>query len=295
MSAFKPMLASPVDFQHVDFSNTWVSAKLDGIRAIIIDGVVMARSLKPIPNIVVQDMFGNRPELEGYDGELIVGEPNSPTVYRDTYSGVMSKTGAPDVKFYAFDHIKRPNDEYYQRFGAVEPHEGVVKVMNHPVMSQLDVLYIEQMYLNRGYEGVMLRAFSGPSSRYKYGRSTAKEASLLKLKRMQSDEATVVGYVEEMENLNEAKTNELGHTQRSSHAENKRGKDRLGALICKTDDGIEFNIGTGFDHSDREALWKVREKLPGLHVKFKSFSIGVKEAPRFPVFLGLRDQIDMSA
>ena len=70
---FKPLLASPVEWKHLDYSNLWVSPKLDGIRAIIRDGVVMSRSLKPIPNKHVQRILGNSPGIEGYDGELIVG------------------------------------------------------------------------------------------------------------------------------------------------------------------------------------------------------------------------------
>ena len=41
----------------------------------------------------------------------------------------------------------------------------------------------EQRYLAQGYEGVMLRHPAGP---YKPGRSTAREAWLLKLKRLRT-------------------------------------------------------------------------------------------------------------
>jgi DNA ligase-1 len=42
------------------------SAKIDGVRALVKDGKVLSRSLKPIPNRHVQEMFGS---LEGADGE----------------------------------------------------------------------------------------------------------------------------------------------------------------------------------------------------------------------------------
>jgi DNA ligase-1 len=61
---FKPMLASPADMSKLRFP-LWLSPKLDGIRALVINGVVMSRSLKPIPNQHVQSLFGH---LEGYDG-----------------------------------------------------------------------------------------------------------------------------------------------------------------------------------------------------------------------------------
>jgi len=50
------------------------SPKLDGIRAIVRNGQVLGRSLKPLPNKLIQRMLG-REDLEGLDGELIVGNP----------------------------------------------------------------------------------------------------------------------------------------------------------------------------------------------------------------------------
>src|SRR5574340_811751 len=99
IDGFRPMLASPVDFDKLKYDDLYLSPKLDGIRAVVIDGVVMSRSLKPIPNRHVQKRFRH---LEYYDGELIVGPANSPTVYRDTNSGVMAKDGDPDVRFHVF-------------------------------------------------------------------------------------------------------------------------------------------------------------------------------------------------
>lgn len=297
---FKPLLAAPADLSKLDYGNLWLSPKLDGIRAIIINGVVMSRSLKPIPNKHVQNLYGLE-ELEGFDGELIYGEPNSPTVYRDTNSAVMSRDGYPDVWFHAFD-LANVNEDYYKRrerltlhLGCFEPALGVKVVPQHTIKDELRLIELEEKYLAQGYEGVMLRKYCGPDSRYKFGRSTTKEGTLLKLKRFEDAEATVIGFEEEMENGNEATTNALGQTERSSHKQNLVGKGRLGALICHTDAGVEFNIGTGFTAADRQSLWQARESLPGRLVKYKSFAIGVKDKPRFPVFLGWRDPIDTSA
>lgn len=291
MSTFKPLLASPVDWRYIDYSNLWLSPKLDGIRAIVIGGVVMSRSLKPIPNAHVQLLFG-RAELEGYDGELICGEPNSPTVYRDTNSAVMSRDGQPDLRFYVFDHIGDPGLEYQQRFDRLQLHDGVHLLDQHSPRDEATLLALEEGYLNVGYEGVMLRRYHGPLSRYKFGRSTAKEGTLLKLKRMESSEAEVIGFEEEMQNCNEATTNSLGHTERSSHKAKMLGKGRLGALVCRTPDGIEFNIGTGFTAADRSALWAERDRVIGRIVTYDHFPLGRKDAPRFPSFKGFRSVID---
>lgn len=291
---FAPLLAKPVEFKHLDYSNLWLSAKLDGIRCIIINGVAMSRKLIPIPNKHVQQIIGNRPELEGYDGELICGPANAPDVYTRTYSATMAVEGVSDVGFHVFDHITNPLDEYHQRYNQVRGHRWVTKMEQHPVQSEQDVLELERYYLEMGYEGVMLRAFRGPNSFYKYGRSTPKECTLLKLKRFTDAEATIIGFQEQMRNDNEAVKDELGHTKRSSHAENKVGKGTLGALVCcDIESRAEFNIGTGFDDETKQDLWDRQAELMGHIVKYKSFKLGVKDAPRFPVYLGLRSPIDM--
>jgi DNA ligase-1 len=292
MSVFKPLLAANVEFEFVDYTNLWVSPKLDGIRAIIVNGEVLSRSLKPIPNSYVQRMFGRR-QLDGYDGELIVGEPNSATVYRDTCSAVMSRDGVPEVTFHVFDHFADPELEYQQRYERLQYHGGVQLVEQHQVRDEAALLALEQGYLQQGYEGVMLRKYHGEQSRYKFGRSTAREGTLLKLKRFTDDEAVVYGVEEELENRNEATTNALGHTERSHHLANKVGKWSLGNLLCRTPEGVEFSIGTGFSSRERKELWRIRDTLPGRIVKYKSFRGGVKDAPRFPVFLGWRDPIDL--
>lgn len=288
--AFKPLLASAVEFDQLDYSNLWMSAKLDGIRAIKLNGILVSRNLKPIPNNYVQGLFAvNLPE--GWDGELIVGEPTDKDCYRNTNSGVMSKTGTPDVRFYVFDHADMPGKEYWKRYESLRDGDRIVKVQQLPCESHAELLDHEQWLLSLGYEGVMLRAFRGPRSLYKYGRSTAKETTLLKLKRFSDKEAEIIGVQELMKNGNEATTNALGRTERSSHKANLIPMGTLGALVCRLD-GIEFCIGTGFDQATRDQLWGERHSLPGQLAKFKSFDIGVKEAPRFPVFLGLRDPID---
>lgn len=80
--SFKPMLGKDADFNKLRFP-LLASPKLDGVRAIIINGVVMSRSLKPIPNKHIQTLFA---DCEYLDGELIVGDPTSKTVYKDTVS-----------------------------------------------------------------------------------------------------------------------------------------------------------------------------------------------------------------
>lgn len=288
---FKPMLAGAVDLAKLRYP-LLASAKLDGVRAMIIRGRVMSRSLKEIPNGFVQARF-RYSELEGLDGELIVGDPRSKTCYRDTVSGVMRIEGTPAVDLYVFDYIGAPTNTYKLRLerniiGKKLP-QHVHVLPQHYVMNESALLKLEEKLLSEGYEGLILR---DPAGHYKYGRSTANEGWLLKLKRFVDAEFEVIGFEERMHNGNEATTNELGRTARSSHQAGKSGRGDLGALILQGD-GFTFNVGTGFDDSDRAAIWNNRDDFIGKFAKVKYFAIGMKDAPRHPVFLGWRDKKDM--
>lgn len=285
---FKPMLASEADLSRLIFP-VIASAKLDGVRAIVKNGVVLSRTMKPIPNEGIQLAFDH---LEHFDGELIFGDPTSPTCYRDTVSSVMSKyKDWANVYFYAFDHTEHPDRDYVSRFQTLTAdarrfHDTAnLKLLpQHHIMYLRSLLAFEQQKLDEGFEGVMLRQ---PHSPYKFGRSTTKEGILLKLKRWKDAEFTVVGFEERMENTNEKTMNELGYSERSSHMENKVPRGDLGALVLQFDEST-FNCGTGFTDEERSEIWNNKVKHLGQRAKVKFFAIGNYDLPRHPVFLGWR-------
>ena len=290
---FKPMLATDADLDKLRFP-LLASAKLDGVRAVVRDGVVYSRSNKPIPNTFVQNEFAH---LEHFDGELIVGDPSGKSVYRDTVSHVMSHDKEKyDLRFFVFDHVEELVSEYSRRAKKLKDEvkdfrNFSVVLHDQKLIKTLDaLLQYEEDMLDEGFEGLILRS---PDAPYKMGRSTVKEGYLLKLKRFVDSEALVIGFEERMHNGNEAVTSELGRTKRSSHKAGKRGRGDLGALVCRSSEGVEFSIGTGFNDAEREAFWANRDQFLGKFAKFKFFPVGVKEAPRHPVFLGWRDEKDM--
>lgn len=290
---FKPMLACDHDPEFLKFPY-YASPKLDGVRATVMNGKVYARSKKLIPNAQVQYLFGHQ-AYNGLDGELIVGAPNAPDTYRNTVSGVMAKDKMPNVTFNVFDHVEHAAQGWKHRFTIAK---GIACRAGAPALTFLPHVPIadaeqldkyEAFCLDQGYEGVMLRS---PDGLYKHGRATAREGTLLKVKRFSDSEAEVLEVIEEMHNGNEATTSELGRTKRSSHKENKTGKGRMGALrVRDLTTGVEFSIGTGFTDSDKDWWWD--DSKLGLIVKYKSLLIGVKDRPRHPVYLGLRDARDM--
>lgn len=289
---FKPNLAGKFDPLCVRFP-AMVSPKLDGIRCLAMNGVAMSRSMKPIPNRFVQNYFATHADvLNGVDGELIVGDATDKAVYRNTNSGVMSSDGTPSFTFFAFDRWDMPPTAPFKtRFSCIDrglPH-GTRRLKHERITDSYLIDLWEHSFLEQGYEGMMLRSENGL---YKQGRSTTAEGGLLKIKRFLDAEAEIIGFEEKMHNGNEAKLDELGHTKRSSHQVNKTGMDTLGALVCKgltAFPGIQFNVGTGFDDVQRASVWRQREQLLGKTIKFKYFDVGVKDAPRHPVFLGLRE------
>lgn len=292
---FKPMLAhsKAPDLSTLPYP-VIVQPKLDGIRAAVVNGKLLSRTLKPIPNRSIRAAL-ERPEFEGLDGELIVGPPTADDCYRRTCSFVMAedKTDEP-WRFMAFDMWNHPG-AVEERLRAVlhtcilagdAPVFRVPRSFSH---SADDLAVDEQMLLRQGYEGGIIRI---PGSLYKFGRS-GKRGPLLKLKQYIDYEAVVIGAVEELHNGNEATVNALGRTERSSHQANKTGKGTLGALIVRAlngpHEGQEFRVGTGFDAAQRAELWTQEASLPGRVAKIKSFPIGTKDAPRHPVWLGWRD------
>lgn len=290
----KPMLAVSTDYESIPFP-VLASPKLDGVRALIIDGVVMSRSLKPIPNQYVQRLFG-RKVFNGFDGELVVGDPTDPDCFRRTSSGVMTIEGAPAVTFHVFDlHSQARDTTFAERFAMAKHHvaplKDVVIVPHIVVYDHEQLTQVEASIVHQGYEGVMLRH---PDGLYKHGRSTLKQGWLLKLKRFEDSEARIIGYECQYHNTNVAKRDELGRKVRSHEQAGMEPMDLLGSLSVKdlTTD-VVFDIGTGFTAAERAVLWQQQDNLIGRIVKYKYQPTGVKDKPRFPVFLGFRDPIDM--
>ncbi len=286
----KPMLSHTITDTSAVKCPVLVSQKLDGIRCLIIDGVAVSRNLKPIRNEFVQSVIGT-PKYNGLDGELIVGATFAKDCYRVTNSGVMSKDGEPDFTYHVFDRWDMPGVGFSDRLTATQGGYRVQRVAHHWAYCEADLLRIEESFLTKGAEGIMVRSLEGT---YKHGRSTMKDGTLGKLKRFTEEEFRVMDFEERFHNANQAIINALGHTERSMHVENMIGRGDLGALVLETSEGKRFTCGTGFDDATRREIWGNKEKYVGRWAKVKHFPIGVKDLPRFPVFMGFRDENDMS-
>ena len=303
----RPMLAKAVPDTGPDFP-LYASAKLDGVRAVIKDGRVWTRKLEPIPNLYVQKMLGHY-LLEGLDGELCVGPPYADDLFLRTQPAVMSQGGQPDFRFYVFDYWNgnATEDPYSLRYSRLETAFSESVYASHPHMELLEQRLIhdaatlsdmQEDHLERGYEGLILR---NPDGVYKFGRSTEnprgavhattgkplQEWVMWKLKTFADSEARIIEVVQLMRNENESDLDALGLAKRSTAKAGMVPAGVLGAF--KVEDlhtGVIFNVGSGFTAEQRVNLWSIRDRLPGQLIRYKHFEIGVKVAPRFPIFQG---------
>ena len=290
----KPLLSCEIPLDKVKFP-IYISTKFDGIRALVIDGVVYSRSLKPIRNKHVQKLFG-KPEYNGFDGELIVGDIYAKDVFQKTTSGVMSEDGTPNVTFHVFDLWNMPDEDYESRQRILQDlllqdstMSNMVYTMIHKCKTVEDLDFFLNHEKNVGGEGLIGRS---PNGVYKYGRSTPKEQLSIKFKFFQQEDFEVVGFNERMHNTNEQKRDELGYAERSSAKDGLVPTNTLGSLVLKYND-TTFSCGTGFDDKLRKEIWDNKELYLGKLASIRYMSVGSKDLPRVPSFIGFRDIEDM--
>jgi DNA ligase-1 len=287
----RPLLAGTLEDVSTLKFPVLATPKLDGIRVLKVDGKAVTRKFKPIPNHHIRTLL-EKHLPDGVDGEVM-----TPGTFNDIQSKVMSHDGEPEFTLYVFDYVKDDlNKPYKDRIAdmvkSVKNKAPFVIVVLKPVMitSPEELLAFENECLEQGYEGVMLR---NPDSKYKCGRSTLKEQILLKLKRFLDAEARVVGFEEKMHNDNKQEKDEFGLSKRSSKKGGLQPANTLGALVVEDlTTGVKFGIGSGFDDALKKEIWTHRDKYLNKLVKYKYQSVGQKDAPRFPVFLGFRSELD---
>lgn len=297
----KPNLACDADLRYVAYP-VYIQPKYDGVRALHINGQFSGRSLKPFDNKNLMEYF-NKPLFVGLDGELTVGSVFDGETCRRTTSGVSTIDGPLGTEFFyhVFDDLSAPGLEYRYRLHSLEIRveymvsQGIRNISIVPSVlaySPDEVMELHAKHVGQGAEGTILRDRNGL---YKSGRATAREASFLRIKDFVDAEARVLRVEEGEENLNEATTNELGRSTRSSHKENKRKNGMVGRLICHDlATGQEITVSPGkLTHLERQYYWDNQDKIVGRLVKYKAMAYGKKDKPRFPTFQTFRSEVDL--
>jgi DNA ligase-1 len=258
--------------------------------------------MKPFKNVALTGLL-SRKELLGLEGELTYGEINTQATCRTTTSCANTIKGTVDgIRFLVFDDHSTPHLSYCERYYAAHQRVEALPDDLKQYVSIIPCTIIEssaqaqaayQAALDCGYEGLILR---DPAAPYKYGRATLSENSYLRMKPTSDAEAVVLSLVEAEANNNVATINELGHTTRSSHQENKAAKGMIGALVCRdlaTGDTITVGAGT-MTHEERTLYWQQPDLIIGKLIKYKFLDTGIKDKPRHPRFIGFRLHEDMS-
>jgi DNA ligase-1 len=293
MQIKKPMLAGNYDPVKAKFPYI-ATPKIDGIRFVMVNGVALSRSFKPLRNKYIQSLLSSALP-DGMDGELTSGD-----TFQSSTSAIMKIEGQPEFDVWLFDYLD-PSSETILSYSArikqlsqfnleKEYPFTLHKLLGKPVLSQEELEILDDYHLDSGFEGTMLRS---PSGTYKFGRSTVRDNILLKVKRFTDDEGLLIDVHEKMSNQNDAEIDELGHTKRSSALDGMIPMNTAGSLVVFGSYG-EVKVGSGLDDKMREFIWSNRDSLIGKsYVKYKFFPQGVKDLPRHPVFVGLRDSDDM--
>lgn len=253
---YKPMLAKPMP-ELFNPTGWWMSEKLDGVRAVWTGTHFVSRNGKPFnaPAWFTECL----PKNVVLDGELYMGRGK----FQETVGKVRSNTGDWEgIRFMVFDIINNWESLESRQKGLrdlilISPVEIVQQTA---CLSPAHLASYEKAIVEAGGEGVMLRK---PRSYYEHRRS----GKLLKLKRFNTDEATVMGY-------------ENGNGQFSG---------MVGALVCSFR-GKTFSLGSGLAQADRKTPPPI-----GSRVTFKFFELTRDGLPRFPVFITTRDYEGCSA
>lgn len=282
-----------------------VQPKIDGVRGGQLAGVYTGRSLKPPKNRYAASYFSN-PAFAGFDGEMAAEHECHPDLCRLTSSALSTHDGEPWLLWHLFDYITPETIalEYSLRYEALGKRIGLIKsqrpdlgvhlriVPSRTCYSLEEVKTVEDEYIAKGYEGIILRDRNG---KVKQGRSTVREQILLRIKRYEIDDAIVYELEEGETNLNEATRDARGYIERSTHKANMVPNGRVGTLLCvdaKTKQKIRVSAGR-MTHDERERYLKNPELIVGKTIKYQNFKHGVKDAPRQATFQCIRSEDDI--
>ena len=315
MTIQKPQLADDVALKDVTFP-CWAQPKIDGVRALNTTGRLTGRSLDEFKGFGISEYF-SKPQFIGLDGEMILGnKPNCTDRLCSATTGAMSRfkgeTSMADVNWYVFDDLSIPGLPYHARYEALA---NKVHLLDHPrihlvpkqrCFSINDLTLCINRWASEGYEGTVTR---NPGAVFKPGRSTLKGQELWRFKPWSDAEILVTGITEGNKNDNEAKKNSLGRTERSSSAAGMIPNGQVGSiqgtmlkdfidpiggklLFAK---GLPITISSG-EMSVKEATHYFQNPLEivGHIIKFKHMTHGVKDQPRFGLYMSHRLPGDMS-
>lgn len=303
---FRPLRARDTTEEHLDtllrrYLTLVLMIKYDGVRCIVKNSIVLGKSMLPITNQYIQKLYG-KPEYEGKEFEIIVttdGIYDPVTCCAETVSFTNSDYVEREHVCVLIDDHLLTEMNFEVRLSHLEDFAnktlGFIVPELEYVHSLDEILEFEHKVLAKDHEAIIIR---NPFLPYREGTST-KEGELLRLKRYISEEAIILEVGAAYTNTNEAETNALGYSERSSKLAGKVAKEEVGKLLCQLvkdvydpwSQRLLFKKGSlcivapgNMSKDEKIALYKDKEQLKGKMIAFKSFPKGTKDKPRFATF-----------
>lgn len=282
-----------------------ITPKYDGIRAIVSEKGLLSNSLKLLPNSLLQRMAKSLPLY--VDLEVCLRDNTGNLLpFNEISSWVMSenKSIPPEIEpiLFVFDSLEEPTKTYRERlkslyvkslYGSLPSFAQVTSIRE---CQDSEDIYDAHCYnLSMGYEGSILRS---PDGIYKNGRSTLKEQYSIKLKPFEDTEGTLVDWEPRLINLEESKKDERGLLKKGKKKANLIPTEEVGVLILKSPKFSEpVRVGSGLDNKLAKEIYQNPSLYLGKMVKFKylpSTGEAYSKKPRHPVFIGFRDEMDLT-
>lgn len=247
---------------------------------------------------------------EEYRGQLEKEQKKNPEKFKKDYDGLeidFLTNFNQDLKFWLFDGIvlDRPDlvgyqermKEIFDRLDSFNQEMYSLQFVEYP--SSTSVYYprdIEELNncfessLKNGYEGLVL---VHEDHKYKYGRNSLNEGTLLKMKEDSLEYDGVILDILEATSVKEGvekTTNELGYSETSK----KKGDRELSGLakgfLVEFEGKGTFVVGlNGFDNTDKEGLLRSKNLFIGKHFTYTGMK-PVKDFPRHAFFKCWRDE-----
>ena len=244
----------------IDLSQYWVSEKYDGVRALWDGKQFISRG----GNIYhAPEWFTEYFPEQRLDGELWIARQSFELLVSTVRDRKPDDDAWKKVKYMVFDLPDAEDifDIRLNKLNLIINESQIpwletvkqIKVTSHRAL----MAYLEEI-TNAGAEGLMLHK---GSSYYRGKRSS----DLLKVKPFEDAEAVVISHI----------------------AGKGKHEGRLGALLVKLSNGIEFKLGSGFTDAERESPPKI-----GTIITYRFRGKTKNGIPRFASYLRIRSDIN---
>lgn len=263
----------------------WLSPKLNGIRAVWDGKTLKTRTgieLVSVPHIVeeLKKHFDGTP----LDGEIYKHGMRFQDITEIT--GTSVNVDKSQLEYWLYD-IPVPNVSFDVRHEMMLQYIGIskyIKVLEQKRVTVFEFMQMEEKNIYASeYEGTMIRTNADYQN--------CRTFDLMKLKDFIDAEAVVIGVTQKFL-YEKIVTQERvkGSRKKASGGWSKNGKalpqEAVGALRCRLPSGVEFKIGTGFDHKLAKEWWK--NPPIGKVVNFQYQELSKAGVPIVPSFEGFR-------